>query len=127
MSDQEKELLERLGGPPAIVEIVQEMYRRVLADRELAPFFEKVSIERLRHMQYEFIVSALNGPVAYTGAELTAVHHGRGITGHHFAKFCGHFADALEARGIGAHDIDLALSQLAMFKDKITGDSNYSG
>lgn len=127
MSDQEQELLERLGGPPAIAEIVQDMYRRVLADPELSPFFEKVSMDRLRHMQYEFIVSALSGPVAYTGAELTAVHHGRGITGHHFAKFCGHFADAMEAKKVSTHDVDLALSKLAMFKDKITGDANFGG
>jgi hemoglobin len=127
MPDQDQELLERLGGPPAIAEMVQDMYRNVLADPELAPFFEKASMERLRHMQYEFLVSALSGPVAYTGAELTAVHHGRGITGHHFALFCGHFATAMESRGVSAQDVDMTLSRLAMYKDKVTGDSNFGG
>ncbi len=127
MSDAEKELLDRLGGPPAVAEVVQEMYARVLADDELAPFFAHTSMERLAKMQYQFVVAALDGPVTYSGSELTAVHAGRGITGHHFAKFCGHFADALEAKGISKHDLDLVLSRLSMFKDKVTGTSNTGG
>lgn len=83
--------------------------------------------ERLHHMQFQFLASAFDGPVEYSGAELTAIHRGRGITAQHFAKFCTHFADTLEARGVDRHDIDLALSRLAMFKDKITGDVNYDG
>ena len=74
-----------------------------------------------------FLASAFDGPVDYTGAELTAIHAGRGITAKHFAKFCGHFADALEARDISKRDLDDALGRLAMFKDKITGDANVDG
>lgn len=127
MSDAELALLERLGGPEAIAEIVQDMYRRVLADPMLAHFFVNASMERLHRMQYEFIVAALGGQVAYSGAELTEVHRGRGITGKHFAKFCGHFADAMEARDVSNTDLHQALSRLAMYKDKITGDANVDG
>ena len=127
MPDDSVSLFERLGGTSAVAEVVQDMYRRVLEDPELAPFFANVSMERLRRMQFQFIASALDGPVEYTGAELNKIHRGRGITAHHFAKFCGHFADALEARGADPHDIDKALGRLATYKDKITGDANIDG
>ncbi|MEO1615230.1 MAG: group 1 truncated hemoglobin [Planctomycetota bacterium] len=128
MSDDENQVLfERLGGPDALATIVGDMYHRVLSDPELGHFFEGVTMDRLQKMQYHFLASAFDGPVDYTGAELTAIHAGRGITGKHFATFCGHFADVLEERKVPARDIDDALGRLAMFKDKITGDANVDG
>lgn len=127
MSDETKVLFERLGGASAVADIVNEMYDRVLSDPELAPFFDGTSMEHLRKMQFHFLASAFDGPVNYSGAELTQIHAGRGIKGKHFAKFCGHFADVLEDRGVAARDVDDALGRLAMYKDKITGDANVDG
>lgn len=127
MSDESTTLFERVGGAPGIADIVRDMYSRVLSDPELSPFFENVSIDRLRRMQFQFIASALDGPIEYTGAELNSIHRGRGITEHHFAKFCGYFADAMEAAGADRRDVDNALGRLATYKDKITGDTNVDG
>ena len=126
MSDQQT-LFDKLGGPTGVADIVHDMYDRVLADAELAPFFEHTKMERLRRMQYQFIASALDGPVQYTGAELTAIHRHRGVTDHHFAKFCGHFVDAMEAHGAPRFEIDQALGRLSTYKDKITGETNIDG
>ena len=127
MPEESEILFERLGGAPGIANVVDDMYRRMLDDSELAPFFANVSMERLRRMQFQFIASALDGPIEYTGAELNSIHRGRGITAQHFAKFCGHFADALEARGAEPHEVDNALGRLAIYKDKITGESEIDG
>jgi hemoglobin len=127
MPEAADSLFDRLGGATGVAEIVQEMYRRVLDDPELAPFFEKVPMDRLHRMQFQFIAAALDGPVEYTGSELTAIHRGRGITAHHFANFCGHFADAVEAVGATPRDVDDALGRLATYKDKITGEVNLDG
>lgn len=123
----EESLFERLGGVAGVAAVVDEMYRRVLADPELAPFFAQTDMQRLRRMQYHFLASALDGPVDYSGAELTAIHKGRGITSDHFSKFCGHFADAAEAHGATSQDIDRALGRLATYHGKITGDTNVDG
>ncbi|KAA5543735.1 group 1 truncated hemoglobin [Roseiconus nitratireducens] len=127
MTEETNPLFDRLGGTAAIKEIVDEMYRRVLDDPELNHFFAESSMERVRQMQFHFLASAFDGPAEYTGAELTRIHAGRGITGWHFARFCGHFADVLEDRGISSRDVDDALGRLAMYKDKITGDANVDG
>ncbi|MEM9588780.1 MAG: group 1 truncated hemoglobin [Planctomycetota bacterium] len=127
MSDETKSLFDRLGGPGVVAEIVNDMYDRVFADPELSAFFKDVDAQRLKGMQYQFMAAALDGPVKYSGAELTSVHAGRGITAHHYAKFCGHFADAMEASGASARDVDDALGRLAIYKDRVTGDTNVDG
>ncbi|MCO8120380.1 group 1 truncated hemoglobin [Stieleria sp. TO1_6] len=127
MTDKSPVLFERLGGAAAIANYVQEMYQRVLADPDLASFFADSSMDRVKKMQYHFLASAFDGPADYSGAELTKIHADRGITAKHFAKFCGHFADVLEEHQVAARDIDDALGRLAMFKDKVTGDSNIGG
>ena len=127
MSSETESLFDRLGGAAGVAELVRDMYERILSDPELAPFFENVSMDRLHRMQFEFMASALDGPIKYTGAELNSIHRGRGITAQHFARFCGHFVDAVEARGATARDIDDALGRLATYKDKITGEINIDG
>ena len=123
----EQQLLERIGGVEVVAELVREMYRRVLADPDLAPFFEKVDIERLQRMQFEFIASALGGPVSYSGAELQAIHQGRGITPTHFSQFVGHLAGAMEERGVAKEDVDKMLAQMATYRDRVIGAANVDG
>ncbi|MGB7344199.1 MAG: group 1 truncated hemoglobin [Pirellulaceae bacterium] len=127
MSDSEKDLFSRLGGADGITAVVKEMYRNVLADPDLSAFFEGVSQERLHMMQFQFLASAFGGPIEYTGSELTQIHAKHAITGRHFSRFCNHFAEAMESSGADPRDVDDALGKLAMFKDKITGESNVDG
>jgi hemoglobin len=124
---EDDDLFARLGGASGLSEIVAAMYERVLSDPELSGFFRGVLADRLHKMQFQFLASAFGGPVQYTGAELTQIHKSHAITGQHFAKFCGHFADALDAKGVAPRDVDDALGRLAMFKDKVTGESNVDG
>lgn len=123
----EESLFDRLGGASAVLSIVQEMYSRVLQDPELAPFFEHTDLDRLGKMQFEFMASALGGPVSYSGAELQAIHAGRGIKPTHFARFVGHLADAMEEHGASKSDIDEMLGQMAMYRDRIVGSANVDG
>ena len=125
MSDDQ--VFERIGGADAVAQIVKDMYDRVLVDDELADFFKNVDMTHLRRMQLEFIVSALGGPVTYSGAELQAIHAGRGITAHHFSKFVGHLADAMEAHQVSKDDIDKTLGRLATYRDRIIGSANVDG
>jgi hemoglobin len=98
MLDKQQTLYERVGGEQAIGELIYKFYDRVLADPELKPFFKNTSMEKLRRMQREFFSAALDGPIAYTGRPLSHVHHGRGITKHHFALYVDHLIDTLRAR-----------------------------
>ena len=122
-----EKLFDRVGGADVVFKLVGTMYEGVLADPELKPFFEHVQMEQLRKMQYEFLAAALDGPVNYSGAELQAMHAGRGITAHHFAKFAGHLVTAMEAEGLAAEIIDDMLGRIAMQRDRIVGTANVDG
>lgn len=126
-SDNDAVLLQRIGGAETLQRIVDQMYTRVMADPELAPFFTGVQMEKLVRMQTEFIASIISGDIRYTGADLTRVHAGRGITRHHFSQFVGHLTQSMQANDVDAFDIDQVLGRLAMYSDKITGNANASG
>lgn len=119
--------IEELGGTAAVYAIVEDMYGRIYEDEELAPFFENADYVRLREMQFEFMVAALGGTARYSGAGLQAIHANRGITPKHYTKFVGHLIGALEDRGTEKRVIDWIVSQLAMYRDKITGGANVDG
>ncbi len=122
-----QKLFDRVGGADVVYQLVHKMYEGVLADPELSPFFEHVELERLQRMQFEFIASALDGPISYSGAELQAVHAGRGITAQHFSKFVGHLATAMETQAISADLVDEMLGRIALFRDRIVGSANVDG
>lgn len=127
MTDESESLYELLGGDEGVAAVVDEMYRRVLADAELAPFFAKADMRRLKKMQTAFIAAMVDGPNQYTGAELTQIHRQRGIERQHFSRFCNHMLDALTAHGLAPNKVDQVLGRMAQYSDKITGAANVDG
>lgn len=125
--DSSDDLMTQVGGTDGLRRIVDEMYVRVLADPDLSAFFEGVQIDKLSRMQTEFIASITSGDIEYTGADLTRVHAGRGITRQHFTQFISHLTEALREHGVSPQNIDQILGRLAMYSDKITGSANVDG
>ena len=110
-----------------IAEVVDDFYERILADPELKPFFRNTSIDKLRSMQREFFSAALDGPNTYTGKPLSHVHHGRGITKHHFTLFVNHLLDTLQHYEINDQDITDIISRISTYANEITGDISSAG
>jgi truncated hemoglobin YjbI len=54
-----KSLFDKLGGTKSIEAVVDEFYKRVLADTELKPFFAKTNMTWLRMRQVQFFTQAL--------------------------------------------------------------------
>lgn len=116
-------LYDRLGGADAIDTLIPAFYTRVLADTELAPFFRHTSLEALHGMQRQFFSMALGGPVTYTGRSLSAAHHGRGITSHHFARFANHLLETLRDLGVSEPEADEVIARIDTYANEITGTS----
>ena len=93
-------LYQQLGGREPIAAVVDDFYRRVLADAELAPFFAGRDLEGLRRHQAAFLAFALGGPNEYRGQTLRRAHTGLGIRDHHFRLVAGHLVAALGACGV---------------------------
>ena len=122
MPEKQQTLFERVGGEQVIAELIDEFYDRVLVDPELKPFFKDTSVDKLRRMQREFFSAALDGPITYTGRPLSHVHHGRGITKHHLARYVDHLIDTLRGRGINDQDVQDIISRISTYANEITGD-----
>ncbi len=127
MPDKQQTLFERVGGEQTIRELIHEFYDRVIADPDLKPFFKNTSMGKLRRMQREFFSAALDGPITYTGRPLSYVHHGRGITKHHFALYVDHLIDTLRGRGINDQDVQEIIGRINTYAEEITGDVGSAG
>jgi hemoglobin len=127
MPDNHQTLFERVGGQQAIAEFVHEFYDRVIADPELKPFFRNTSMDKIRRMQREFFSAALDGPITYTGRPLGYVHHGRGITQHHFALYVGHLLDTLRDHGIKDQEVQDIIARINTYVDEIVGSVGSGG
>lgn len=120
-------LYERVGGSEAISRMVDEFYGRVLADPELRSFFEGIEVERLKAMQLQFFAAAMDGPVEYSGGELTRIHQGMGIKRSHITAFVGHLIDVLENQeSIQSADKMDVIFRIATYTDRIIDDSGAS-
>ncbi len=127
MIENQQTLFERVGGEQAIAELIDQFYDRVVADPELKPFFRNVSMVKLRRMQRDFFSAALDGPINYTGRPLGYVHHGRGITKHHFSLYVGHLINTLQNIALKEQDVQDIISRINTYADEITGDTSSGG
>jgi hemoglobin len=114
-------LWERLGGSEGADALIEAFYDRVLADPELAPFFEDASMDRLRAMQREFFSAALGGPLEYSGVPLAHAHHGRGIEAPHLRRFVGHLLATLEGMDLSQKDRDEIYTRIHTLADDVLG------
>ncbi len=91
---------EAIGGGPAVTAVVDDFYRRVLADSALAPYFVGIDLPRLKRHQALLVSQVLGGPADYDGRTLAEAHGGLGIEQGEFDAVVGHLAAALTAAGV---------------------------
>jgi hemoglobin len=97
---------DRVGGRPAIREVVERFYARVLDDDDLSPYFTEADVPSVKRHQVLLLSQVLGGPAEYDGRELGEAHRGLGITSDHYDKGVGHLVAALT--DLGADDEVLA-------------------
>jgi hemoglobin len=90
----------RLGGHDAVKLAVDQLFERLIADPELAPYFADKDVDRHSRHVRPFIAAALGGPELYRGRDMTAAHAGLGITDAHFDRTVGHIVAVLAGLGV---------------------------
>jgi hemoglobin len=114
-------LFERLGGAASIGAAVDLFYDRVLADPELAPYFDGVDTQRLRAHQRAFLTMALGGPRDDEARSLSVAHRGLDIGDHEFDLVAGHLAAVLVELQVSAELADETLTAVAGLRDLVLG------
>ena len=108
-----KTLFERIGGEKAVQAAVIKMYDKVLGDELLAPFFEDIDVDALRHSQMAFVTVAFGGPNHYTGKNMRSAHEKAvrsGLSDAHFDRVAAHLKAAMEELSVPAELIAEALA-----------------
>ena len=106
-------LYERLGGAPAIEAVVDELYRRILADPELAPFFARVNLRSQMSRMRAFVTMVAGGPGEYRGRDMQTAHRSHSVEDRHFDLVAGHLVATLEFAGADAAAADELVTMVA--------------
>ncbi|UUZ81827.1 group 1 truncated hemoglobin [Paenibacillus sp. P26] len=110
-------LYEKLGGEAAVQAVVEEFYKRILADDTINSFFTGTDMEKLRGHQVKFISFALDGPNQYSGKSMEKAHAGMNLQPQHFQAVAKHLHGALAQFNVSEEDIDEVLTRVASLKD----------
>ncbi len=92
-------LYKRLGGYDAIAAVCDDLLPRMMADGQLARFWQnraEDSIRREKQLLIDFLCSAAGGPLYYVGRDMKTSHRGMGITASDWQAFLGHLEATLD-------------------------------
>ena len=112
-------IFDEIGGTPAVTAAVDDLYRRVIADRALTTYFDGVDIKALKGHQRSFIAAAIGGPEPYLGRSMRESHAYLNIAPEHFDLVVAHLVDTLSDLGVSASIIEAIGARLAPLKEEI--------
>lgn len=115
-------LYERLGGKPAIEAAVQIFYKKVIADKNLNPFFKETDMKKQMGKQTLFMTYAFGGAPKYTGKSMKEAHQKAremGLNEAHFNGVAGHLMETLRELNVPEPTIEEVISIVATTKDDI--------
>ena len=125
-AESETSLFDHIGGVTGLTHIVGKFYARVLGDQALRPYFEGVSLDKLRRMQVEFFSAALGGPTVYSGRTMHHAHQGRAISREHFQAFVEHLFESLRDFSLTDEQRYAIIARINTYTDDIVGHSTAS-
>ena len=110
-------LYNKIGGQATVEKIVDEFHKRILADKSVSGFSERVVKQRTH--QIAFFTQLLGGPSQYAGRPMDKTHTGLKLQQPHFDAFVKHLGDAMTASGTSPEDTKAALASITALKDSI--------
>jgi hemoglobin len=117
----QKSLYERLGGQPAIVDVVDDFVANVAADKRINAHFTRTDIPRLKTKLVEQICAGTGGPCKYTGADMKSAHYGMKITDAQFNALVEDLVKTLDKFKVPAKEKGELLAVLGPMKPDIVG------
>ena len=113
-------LYERLGGESGVRKIVDDVLDKNLSNPEIGHHFQKVDMNRLKQLVFEFFSMGTGGPHQYTGRDMRTAHMNLNITEEDFLKANHDTLLALEENGVGEQERNEVISILnSMINDVV--------
>jgi hemoglobin len=112
-------LFNKLGGQQGIEQVVDDFYKRIMADSTLNHFFANTDMEKQRRHQAALFSQIFDGPKQYTGREMAQTHKGMNLQEQHFDAIVKHLRESLAGRGVASDDINAAVERVGTLKGSI--------
>lgn len=113
------QLYELLGGGTAVGDVVEILYRTVLADPSLAHHFHGIDVHRVKAHQYAFLTALAGGPDYYVGRSVRKAHASLGISAQDYARMIEHLAAALAAVSADERVIAGIMARIDQLRDDV--------
>lgn len=105
-------MLDKLGGASALKAVVDEFYERIIADGDLAVFFENTSMEALKMHQMACMKIAFTKiPKHLDVPKLIKID--KGLNASHFDRVAGHLIASLESLNVPSNLTDECVNVVA--------------
>lgn len=112
-------LYDKYGGFATINSIVIKFYDNLLANDQVAHFFENIALENLIDHQTKFLCQVLGGPADYSGRELKTAHLPLKITDADFGVVATVLHQTLDEAGVESADLETIMGVVGSTKDQI--------
>jgi hemoglobin len=115
-------LYEKLGGAPAVQAVVEQFYRKMLADDRVSEFFDDVDMDGQMAKQRGFLTMVLGGPHSYTGKSMREGHRhliARGLNDTHVDIVIEHLGQTLRDLGVSEEDIKTVADLANSLRDDV--------
>lgn len=94
-------LYERLGGEAKIRKIVNDTLDKNLNNPAIGAYFQKIDMDKLKQLVFEFFSMGTGGPHKYTGRDMASAHANLKITEADYNSSNDDLLEALEENGVG--------------------------
>nr|WP_269756719.1 group 1 truncated hemoglobin [Amycolatopsis aidingensis] len=118
------DLYQRLGRHAGTAAIVDDFYRRVLADADLQHYFAGVSMPIQRRHMTAFLITAVGRPETYRGRDLSSAHRGLAVTGSDFEGIAELLGQSLREHEVAEEDVTTVLDRIAALRPQIVQADN---
>jgi hemoglobin len=117
-------LYEQLGGEPAVQELTERFYRKMLADERVSDFFDDIDMDRQLAKQKAFLTMVTGGPNHYTGKDMRTAHAhllARGLNDTHVDVVVHYLGETLEELGAPAEAVATVRAAANSLRDDVLG------
>ena len=115
-------LYQRLGGYDAIAAVADDLMVRIKNDNKLRRFYDHRGadgIAREQQLLVDFLCMASQGPMVYTGRDMTTTHKGMKISEEDWSIFLNHAGATFKALEVPKQECDDVVGFVLGLKDEI--------
>ncbi len=112
-------LYERLGGELPVRKIVNNVLDKNLSNPAIGHHFQKVDMNKLKQLVFEFFSMGIGGPHQYTGRDMRTTHINLNITEEDFLRANHDMLLALEENGVRQDERNEVIAILDSMKNDV--------